>query len=344
MSEELPPQAAGWEPLLPWQQATAATLLADRERWPHALLLAGRSGVGKRVLALNFARALLCERPQSDGGACGACPSCAYVVAGAHPDLRLLERLEFDDEDRAVAVDAITVDRIRDLIAFAQLTSHRQGPKLALVCPAEAMNAQAANALLKTLEEPPANMYLILVSHQPGRVPATIVSRCRRLRAPEADPATATAWLAKHASEQPERLLAQAGGAPLLALALADPVVQREREVLLAELARPERFSPLALGARLEAAARDERKTRLGEALYWLLTWTADLAAVASGGAPRFNPERREALSRLSAQVARVPLFRYYQALLRQRALLNHPLQPRLVAEALLFEYRAAFA
>ena len=168
--------------------------------------------------------------------------------------------------------------------------------------------------------------------------------RSAQSRAPEADPATATAWLAKHASEQPERLLAQAGGAPLLALALADPVVQREREVLLAELARPERFSPLALGARLEAAARDERKTRLGEALYWLLTWTADLAAVASGGAPRFNPERREALSRLSAQVARVPLFRYYQALLRQRALLNHPLQPRLVAEALLFEYRGLFA
>ena len=243
-----------------------------------------------------------------------------------------------------MAVDAVTVDRIRDLIAFAQLTAHRQGPKVALICPAEAMNAQATNALLKTLEEPPAKMYLMLVSHQPARLPATIVSRCRRLSAPESDPATATAWLAEHGSEQPERLLAQAGGAPLLALALADPVVQREREVLLAELARPERFSPLALGARPEAAARDERKTRLGEALYWLLTWTADLAAVASGGAPRFNPERRDALSRLSARVARVPLFRYYQALLRQRALLNHPLQPRLVAEALLFEYRALFA
>src|SRR5437867_7246814 len=111
MSEELPPQAAGWEPLLPWQQATAATLLADRERWPHALLLAGRSGVGKRVLALNFARALLCERPQSDGGACGACPSCAYVVAGAHPDLRVLGGLVLGVRDAAAAGDDVTVRR-----------------------------------------------------------------------------------------------------------------------------------------------------------------------------------------------------------------------------------------
>src|SRR5438128_7243678 len=171
MSEELPPQAARWEPLLPWQQATAATLLANRERWPHAFLLAGRRGVGKRILALHFARALLCERPRPGGDACGACPSCGYVVAGAHPDLRLLEPLEFDDEGRAVAVDAVTVDRIRDLIAFAQLTAHRQGPKVALICPAEAMNAQATNALLKTLEEPPAKMYLMLVSHQPARLP-----------------------------------------------------------------------------------------------------------------------------------------------------------------------------
>jgi hypothetical protein len=77
--------------------------------------------------------------------------------------------------------------------------------------------------------------------------------------------------------------------------------------------------------------------------VYWLLAWTSDLAAVASGGVPRFNPDRRDALAGLAARVARVGLFRYYRSLLRQRELLGHPLQPRLVAEALLFEYRATF-
>jgi len=78
--------------------------------------------------------------------------------------------------------------------------------------------------------------------------------------------------------------------------------------------------------------------------VYWLLTWTADLASVLSGGSPRFHPQARDALAALAPRVARVPLFRYYQSLLQQRALLAHPLQPRLVAEALLIEYRDLFA
>jgi len=93
----------------------------------------------------------------------------------------------------------------------------------------------------------------------------------------------------------------------------------------------------------LEASARDERKSKLGDALYCLLTWTADLAAVSSGGEPRFHPEHADALRRLSSRVVKLSLFRYYQSLLRQRGLLGHPLQPRLVVEALLFEYRLLF-
>ena len=132
-------------------------------------------------------------------------------------------------------------------------------------------------------------------------------------------------------------------GRPLLALELADPLLQREFASLLAELARPERLSPVAIGARLEAAAKDERKPLLAAAVYWLLTWTADLASVVSGAPPRFHPQARDALAALATRVARVPLFRYYQSLLRQRELLTHPLQPRLVAEALLIDYRDLF-
>ena len=330
--------------LLPWHRELATAALQQRARWPHALLIAGRRGLGKRGLALHFARALLCETPLPDGDPCGVCPSCAYVAAGAHPDMRLIEPLLVDEEGNVTVVDAITVDRIRELTAFTHLSTHRHRAKVAVIAPAEAMNAAAANALLKTLEEPPADTYLMLVSHQPARLPATIVSRCQRLLVPEPDAATAAAWLATQGVADGARMLALAGGAPLLALDLADPALQRECDAWLVELARPERLSPVAIGARLDAVAKEERKALLGAILYWLLSWTADLASVASGGPVRFHPQRRDALVALANRVARIPLFRYYQTLLQQRALLAHPLQPRLVAEALLIEYRDLFA
>jgi len=330
--------------LLPWQREAASAALSGKQRWPHALLIRGRRGIGKRALALHFAQALLCETPLADGGPCGRCPSCGYVFAGAHPDLRLVEPLERDEEGNETVLDAILVDPVRELIDFTRLSTHRQRAKVAVVAPAELMNPAAANALLKTLEEPPPATYLMLVSHQPGRLPPTIVSRCRTLTAPEPSAAVATEWLAQQGAANPEQLLAQAGGAPLLAFALADPTRQRECELLLAELADPERMSPLALGARIEGYHKEDRKAVLADVLYWLLTWNADLAATASGGAPRFHPGRAAALSGLAARVARLALFRYHEKLLGQRALLGHPLTPRLVAEALLFDYRALFA
>lgn len=336
-------QDQAWQALPPWLRGSAAAILAERTRWPPALLISGREGLGKRLLGLHLAQALLCDAPRADGGACEACASCGLVERGVHPDLRLIEPIVYDDEGNATAVDAITVEPIRDLIEFAQLSSHRRGAKVAVIIPAEMLNPAAANALLKTLEEPPSDTYLLLVTAHPGRLPATILSRCRRLAVPEPDAAAAAAWLAQRPVDEPALLLAQAGGAPLLALALADPALQRGRAHLLGELARPERLSPVAVGARLDATPKDARKGELAAAVYWLLTWTADLAAVASGGAPRFHPDRRDALAELADRVARVSLFRYYEKLLRQRALLTHPLQPRLVVEALLFEYRGLF-
>ena len=344
MTESTSAQSVTAQALLPWHRDLATTALQQRARWPHALLIAGRRGLGKRALALHFARALLCEAPRPDGDACGVCSGCLYMAAGAHPDLRLIEPLLTDDEGNVTVLDAITVDRIRELTAFTQLSTHRHRAKVAVIAPAEALNAAAANALLKTLEEPPADTYLMLVSHQSARLPATIISRCQRLPVPEPDARAAAAWLAGQGVNDADRVLAQAGGAPLLALELADPALQRECDSLLAELARPERLSPIAIGARLDAAAKDERKALLAATLYWLLTWTADLASVVSGGPPRFHPQARNALAALAARVARVPLFRYYQSLLRQRALLTHPLQPRLVAEAMLIDYRDLFA
>jgi DNA polymerase III subunit delta' len=332
-----------WPAFLPWQSAGARDALAARATWPHALLLDGPRGIGKRTLALNFARALLCESPRADGLACGQCPSCHYVAAGQHPDLQLVEPFEVDDDGEVKILDAIPVSRIRTLIQWVQLTSHRGRAKVAVIVPAEAMNAAAANALLKTLEEPPPATYILLVAHQPGRIPATLRSRCRRMPVPRPDPALGVAWLAAQGIADPVTLLAQAGGAPLAALAMAHGDAQSERTVWLQALARPQSLSPVALAARIEAAGRDLRREMLGNALDWLIAWTADLGRVAGGGAPLRHPDFAAALQGLAAAVAPIPLFRYHRSLLRQRTLVAHPLSPRLVAEAVLIGYRELF-
>lgn len=341
---DAPGVALPWLPLLPWQVQPARELLARRAAWPHALLLHGPRGIGKHALALNLAQALLCESPRPDGLACGSCPSCRYTEAGQHPDLMRLELLAIDEETGELrATDTIPIDRVRGIIEFVQLSSHRQRAKVAVIAPAERMNAAASNALLKTLEEPPPGTYLLLVADQPGRLPATIRSRCRSLPAPMPTFEDARAWLVAQGAAEPELALAQAGGAPVAALAYADPGVNAERRTWLEALAQPRTLPLLALAARIDAGGKDERRPRLARAIDWLLGWTADLARVAAGGAPQRNPDFAAPLARLARQVAPVPLFRYHRSLLRERALLAHPLQPRLVAEAVLIDYRALF-
>jgi len=237
----------------------------------------------------------------------------------------------------------IKIDTVRDLTRWALLTSHRGIAKVAIVDPAEALNIGAANALLKTLEEPPPSTYFILVSNHPGRVAPTLRSRCLRLAAPCPPQQEAVAWLASQGVANAQAVLAQAGGAPLAALRLAEPAWQEERAVWLAALAKPAALPAVALASRVDAGAKDERRDRLTLAIDWLAAWTADLARVAAGGAPAHNPDFAQALASLAPSVAQPALFRYHRSLGEQRALVTHPLQPRLVVESLLLGYRELF-
>jgi DNA polymerase-3 subunit delta' len=153
----------------------------------------------------------------------------------------------------------------------------------------------------------------------------------------------AIAWLATQGVVLPELALAQASGAPMRALVEADPIVQDERRTWLAALAAPERLPVARLAARIDAGGKDERRARLAHMVGWLIAWTADLARIAAGDTVRHNPDAAESLQRLAARVAPIALFRYHRSLLRQRAMQAHPLQPRLVAETLLLDYRALF-
>jgi DNA polymerase-3 subunit delta' len=332
-----------WSPLLPWQRDWLAERMAGGERRHHALLIAGPAGLGKAILALNYAQALLCETPRPDGLACGTCAGCTYVAARTHPDLQVLDLNEFKD-DEWKAVNEISVDRVRDVTRMTATSAHRGGRRVAVVTPAERMNAAASNALLKTLEEPPPGAMLVLTSSQPGRLLKTVLSRCVRVPAPRPDSAQAIAWLASQGVGDVAAALAEAGGAPLAALARAGDDDRTERKAWLEALARPDRLAPIALGARIDAAGKDERKARLAAGLDALVAWTADLARVAAGGGAERLPAWQAQLAALAPRVARIALCRYHRSVLFQRAWIAHPLQPRLVAEALLTEYRALFA
>jgi len=226
---------------LPWLATPLATALATQRG--HALLVHGAAGVGALPFALVLAQAWLCETTgagEGEGAApptrpCGRCGSCRLVQSRVHPDLLVLlpeslrrvhewpladDKAEGDDGKRKPSKQ-IRIDEVRRVIDWATRTSARGRGKVAVLHPAEALNLQSANALLKTLEEPPAGTRLVLTAADPTLLLPTVRSRCQRLRLPAPPAAQAAAWLAAQGVAEPEVLLAACSGRPLDALALA---------------------------------------------------------------------------------------------------------------------------
>ena len=205
------------EGLLPWL-ATDWQKLSSRQledRLPHALMLTGKSGVGKSAFSLFAAQSFLCERPGSSGF-CGSCNSCHLFAAGTHPDF-----LQVSPPEGKLLIG---VDQVRELIAEMELTPQCSARKVAVLDPADAMNTSSANALLKTLEEPALTHLIMLVCTTPGYLPATIRSRCQRVSLAVRDADIAKHWLSVKVGgkQDNEALWKLAPDAPLRALALAD--------------------------------------------------------------------------------------------------------------------------
>ncbi len=209
--------------IYPWQQALWSQL-GGRAQHAHAYLLYGPAGIGKRALAEHWAAQLLCQRPAA-AGACGECKACQLLAAGTHPDYFVLEPEE--------AEKPIRVDQVRDLVGFVVQTAQLGGRKVVLLEPAEAMNVNAANALLKSLEEPSGDTVLLLISHQPSRLLPTIKSRCVQQACPLPGAAASLEWLARALPDEPaealEELLALSGGSPLTAQRLHGQGVREQR-------------------------------------------------------------------------------------------------------------------
>ena len=211
----------------PWIARQTEQLLAQRG---HAWLLQGPSGLGQYDLALALASAWLCEQPTAQG-ACGQCPSCHAIAVRTHADLAVLmpetqmlalgwpltekAQADIDDKKRKPSKE-IRVEAMRDVVEFAQRTDARGRGKVVLVYPAERMNAVTANALLKTLEEPPGDVRFVLATEAAYQLLPTIRSRCQTHTLAWPEPAVAMAWLATQSVDAPvaEALLRSAGGRP----------------------------------------------------------------------------------------------------------------------------------
>ena len=214
-------EAYPWQDSL-WQQ------MAGRAQHAHAYLLHGPAGIGKRALAERLMASLLCKQPVGLE-ACGSCKSCSLLAAGSHPDNYILEPEEADK--------AIKVDQVRELVNFVVQTAQLGGRKVVLVEPVESMNVNAANALLKSLEEPSGNTILLLVSHQSSRLLPTIRSRCVQQACPLPSEVMSLEWLANALPECSEterrELLTLAAGSPLAAVKLQAQGVREQRAAVV---------------------------------------------------------------------------------------------------------------
>jgi DNA polymerase-3 subunit delta' len=325
----------------PWHDTPWRGLTTRVGALPHAILVRGRSGVGKTALAMRFAGWLLCEaQPKPPEAACGRCPACNWFAQNNHPDFRRVEP-EALAESAAPEAEAageaatggrgaakpsrqIKVDQIRALGDFLALGTHRAGVRIALVRPAEAMNASTANALLKALEEPPPKTLFLLVSSQPARLLPTIRSRCQAIDVPTPTPDEALAWLRAQGVTAPEHALAYTGYAPLEAA--VESGYSELREAFVASFSGG--FEPLD-------AVDGWQRFGSGEVVDALQKWVFDGVQLRIGGTPRYFPGHDGTIAASVSHASTTALTAFARHLARARREALHPLNPRLFLESL---------
>jgi DNA polymerase III subunit delta' len=359
----------------PWQMLLGNGL----ERISHASLLTGKAGLGQREFADQLAALLLCESPLAARNvslesleskvsldsldtlpptACGACPSCRWLASASHPDFRLLAPEDAEEEgDDAGSADSATakapasgkarkasstirIGAIRELEDFVFMGSHRQGRRVVIIDPAEAMNVHAANALLKILEEPPASVYFILVSYKPRALLPTLRSRTRNLVFEPPTRDQAQAWLrSAGADTRAHRFLGLANGAPGVVMDWQNSSLLPALEALIDSLmplgksTQNSQTDPLALAAQWDALLKKETVLNLDMLVEAVQRHVFDLANQCAGTPLRYHVDWPKPLTPAAAPLTQ--LVRGSRELLRFKRSAKHPLNQLLFLEDL---------
>jgi len=316
-----------------WQQASR--YLKDN-RLAHAILLSGPAAVGKLEFCLAFIQRLNCSNPTLDDHACGECKDCHLFAARTHPDIRLINANE--DETEKNKVEQVKVDDIRDINQFMTLSRQQGSYKIVCINYAETMNINAANALLKTLEEPPENSILFIISQRADTLLPTIKSRCQSWKFKLPEEALSLNWLKQQRDDENwPSLLKVAGNRPLLALELQESGLGENRLEFYKDV------SQLLNGkinvTSVSAKHQDEQLERL---VSWQQAWCGELIRCHYDNDPVTleNPDIRRSLHSLVGRGDLHLLFRFMDKLIELRRELRRfssaPLNKRLFIEDML--------
>ncbi|MES2579611.1 MAG: DNA polymerase III subunit delta' [Pseudomonadota bacterium] len=322
-----------------WHTQQWQHIMQQRKNLPHALLLRGGAGAGKQDFAIELSRSLLCQAP-IDTHACGVCVSCGWFKEMHHPDFRLIGPEDADTSEdapkkKATKKSQISVAQIRQLIDYLSLSSHQVNHhRVILISPAETLNIASANALLKMLEEPPANTLFLLVSNQPQRLLATITSRCQAIDMLLPNKDEALNWLNAQGVNNAETLLNYAGGAPLSALQASE---NGDATIAL--------INQLTLGAQLQPFACAPAFLALGmeRAIDTLQKWIFDLMSYKLTQKSRYHAQHIKTLQALCKSVNLNALIGFQQKLCDAKKMANHPLSNEMQLENILLHYTKIF-
>lgn len=302
----------------PWQASAWESIqrMHSSDRLHHALLFTGEDGCGNEAFVRELAESLLCSDPDPQGRACKQCRSCQVFAGKAHPDY-LFVGLQ---EER----QAILIEQIRELNHFLGLSRSYGKRKVAVIAPAERMNVNAANSLLKSLEEPTEGTHILLLTSHPASLLPTIRSRCQIVRLPLPAPSQALAWLQGHHNQHPpEKLLGIARGRPLAALELDSSDMLANRTLWFQHL------SQLAQGKGniTDISAHWEKFDK-----NVLLDWQFDCLL----GMAKNETEHQPELADLQKGIQKKAIWQIHEKLLELKRLATHPLNPRLFIETML--------
>ena len=326
----------------PWHDSIWSQLLGRTKTGtlPHALLLTGGNGVGKRDFAVQFGQLLLCETFQNSLDStditdtilpCGHCQGCALNKVVTHPDLKIVAP---ESEGKI-----ISIDQIRELSEFLGLKSHYGNVQVAIIFPAEKMNRFAANSLLKTLEEPTTATHILLVTSHPSALLPTIRSRCQQIPFPQPSAEVTVQWLKTKASKMSDaeiKAMAHlANGGPLEALGYLQNNTMKLVETIL------ESFTKITSGkADPVTIAKAWSETNVRLLIKWLILWTSHMISLKSAAQPPDSDfVGASALQQLAAGLDLLSLFRLLDKLTETRWLLESQANVQLLLEDLLITW-----